>query len=190
VRTLVGDVERHRTGIHILDLPQTLQDSIIFARRLAIRYIWIGSLCILQDSAEDKGEDTAKMAGIYQNSLLTIAATSASTCTEGFISYRDPPICDVIIENLPWACQDGNRGRISLHLQSYSRVDQEPLNRRAWTLQERLLSPRVLPFGSQELVWKCQTTRCTNGGNSASVFDMGVNRLEPYIFSPLSAATM
>jgi hypothetical protein len=190
VRTLAGNIERHRTGIQTSDLPQTPQDAITFARRLSIRYMWIDALCILQDSPEDKGKEIAKMASIYQNSLLTIAATSASTCTEGFLSDREPPIGDMLIENLPWTCQDGNTGQISLHRQSDYRVDQEPLNQRAWTLQERLLSPRVLSFGSQGLVWECQTTRCTAGGSSALAYDMGVNRLEPYIFSPLTAATM
>ena len=34
-------------------------------------------------------------------------------------------------------------------------IDQ-PLNRRCWVLQERILSPRVLHFGSEQLFWECQ----------------------------------
>ena len=30
-----------------------------------------------------------------------------------------------------------------------------PLNRRAWVVQERLLAPRVLHFGSKQILWEC-----------------------------------
>lgn len=31
-----------------------------------------------------------------------------------------------------------------------------PLHRRAWVLQERILAPRVLHFGSKQLFWECK----------------------------------
>ncbi|KAF1967828.1 hypothetical protein BU23DRAFT_437355, partial [Bimuria novae-zelandiae CBS 107.79] len=87
-RTLVGNIEQHKAGIRTLCLPQTLQDAVIFTRRLGLSYLWIDSLCILQDSVQDKHREIAGMASIYQDALVTIAATSASTCIEGFLSDR------------------------------------------------------------------------------------------------------
>ncbi|CAN9469871.1 unnamed protein product [Alternaria alternata] len=190
IRTLTGNIESHKAGIRITDLPQTIQDAIRFSRQLGIKYLWIDSLCIVQDSVEDKHREIARMASIYQNAFATIAATNTSRCTDGFLSKRVRPEREIIIEDLPWSCDDGSFGQISLHWQFWRRVDQEPLNQRAWTLQERVLSPRVLSFGSYQLAWECQTARYTDGGNPRSVYDMGINRLESYIFSPLTASTV
>lgn len=35
------------------DLPANFQDAVTITRRLGLRYLWIDSLCILQDSGED-----------------------------------------------------------------------------------------------------------------------------------------
>ncbi|TVY84431.1 hypothetical protein LSUE1_G002663 [Lachnellula suecica] len=40
-----------------------------------------------------------------------------------------------------------------------SEVDASPLSRRAWTLQERLLSSRILHFTRSQLFWECQTAK-------------------------------
>jgi hypothetical protein len=190
VRTLAGNIESHESGIQISSLPQTIQDAIDYTRQLGIEYLWIDSLCIVQDSIEDKRQEIARMANIYQNALVTIAATNTLRCTDGFLSKRARPSHETCIEDLPWSCSDGSLGKVSLDRQSWYRADQEPLNRRAWTLQERLLSPRVLSFGSHQLTWECQTARYTDGGNPGTVYGMGINRLEPYVFSPLTAATV
>jgi hypothetical protein len=34
-------------------------------------------------------------------------------------------------------------------------VSDAPLNRRAWVVQERILSPRIIHFGAQQLFWEC-----------------------------------
>jgi hypothetical protein len=189
VRTLAENTESHKAGIRISDLPQTIRDAIHYTRQLGIKYLWIDSLCIVQDSVEDKRREIARMASIYQNALVTIAATNTSRCIDGFLLDRYPPNGEILIEDLPWSCDDGSFGKVCLHRQSWHRVDREPLNQRAWTLQERMLSPRVLSFGSRQLMWECQTARYTDGGDPQSVYDTGTNRLEPYVFSPLTAAT-
>lgn len=142
----------------------------------------------MQDSVDDKRREIAKMANIYQDALVTIAATNVSRCTESFLSRRCRPRSEIFIGDLPWSCGDGSFGKVALHCQDMYSADQEPLNKRAWTLQERLLSPRVLSFSSQQLVWECQTARYTDGGNPGSSYIMGTNRLESYIFSPLTTA--
>jgi hypothetical protein len=71
-------------------LPQTFQDAIDFVRRLGQRYLWIDSLCILQDDRDDWDEQSVKMAEIYENSYLTLAASWASDCTGG-LYHKDSP---------------------------------------------------------------------------------------------------
>lgn len=62
-------------------LPSTFQDAITVTRRLGIAYIWIDSLCIVQDDAQDWEREAAKMALIFESAYLTIAATAAPNGT-------------------------------------------------------------------------------------------------------------
>jgi hypothetical protein len=43
----------HRLGMSMHDLPLTFRDAIIVTRALNVRYIWIDSLCIVQDDVLD-----------------------------------------------------------------------------------------------------------------------------------------
>jgi hypothetical protein len=65
-------------------LPNTLKDAISIAGKLGIKYVWIDSLCIIQDLAEDKQRELPRMAEYYKNSYLTICA-STGRCTTPFL---------------------------------------------------------------------------------------------------------
>jgi hypothetical protein len=54
IKTLTNaTLQALRAGVSVSELPRTFQDAIVVARRLRLRYLWIGSLYILQDSPED-----------------------------------------------------------------------------------------------------------------------------------------
>jgi hypothetical protein len=55
-------------------IPRTFQDAITFARHLGLAYIWIDSLCIVQDDLMDWQEQSGIMTTIYSNSYITLAA--------------------------------------------------------------------------------------------------------------------
>jgi hypothetical protein len=59
-------------------LPKTFQDAILITRRMGHKFLWIDSLCILQDDLEDWGREAVKMASISAFSSLNIAATAAT----------------------------------------------------------------------------------------------------------------
>lgn len=69
-------------------LPKTFQDAVITTKALGIPYLWIDSLCIVQDSPEDWSEQAPQMAAVYGNAYIVIAADAASDSTQGFL---DPP---------------------------------------------------------------------------------------------------
>ncbi|KAF1967237.1 hypothetical protein BU23DRAFT_660359, partial [Bimuria novae-zelandiae CBS 107.79] len=92
------------------------------------------------------------MASIYENAYLTLAATKARGCNEGLYNATN--------NHAPRALnaigRDGNM--LSRYVQRFF-----PLLSRAWVLQERLLSPRILHFGPAELLWEyceCSTCEC------------------------------
>lgn len=68
-------------------LPKTFQDAIIITRKLSLRYSWIDSLCILQDSHEDWEKEAARMHLVYRDAYLTISADAG---TAGCLIPCDP----------------------------------------------------------------------------------------------------
>jgi hypothetical protein len=76
-------IEDRKRGILIRELPRTFRDAVSIARRLQIQYVWIDSLCIIQDNKFDWEREASKMADIYANAYLTIAASFSSDSSSG-----------------------------------------------------------------------------------------------------------
>jgi len=77
ITTTKATLQSRKAGIDLSMLSQVFRDAILVARRLHIRYLWIDSLCIIQDDEKDWQTESAKMASIYKDALLTIAAHAA-----------------------------------------------------------------------------------------------------------------
>ncbi|KAL8982592.1 MAG: hypothetical protein Q9205_002940 [Flavoplaca limonia] len=147
--------ESMQHGIDINDLPLTFQHAIIITQNLGYRYVWIDSLCIIQDDPDDWAFQSSTMSRVYSNSVLTIAALWGDDSHSGCFVERNPLVTEgcrigtwkhgkVIVES-------GDRKRV-WPLRS---VKPAPLLKRAWVLQERFLSPRTLFYGPWELYWEC-----------------------------------
>ncbi|CAI9631242.1 unnamed protein product [Alternaria burnsii] len=137
-------------------LPQTFQDAIHIARGLGIRYMWIDSLCIIQDNLADWETESAKMADIYKGAFLTIMAASASDSQGGF--FRDRATVKEIAA-LPYTNANGaSEFSVFVHetLPSFhSSTFASRLFQRGWVFQERLMSKRKLIFGEDQKYWEC-----------------------------------
>ncbi|RAL02553.1 HET domain-containing protein [Aspergillus ibericus CBS 121593] len=144
-------------------LPKTFHDAFVVIERLNIRYLWIDRLCIFQDSTQDWQRESASMGEVYLNSWLGISALGSSNDTGGCFFSRDPAAVAPTIVNM---CVDSPSNpqpyRFSLEKGWAWRLtfDREPLRKRGWTLQERLLSPRVLHFGRKQVFWECRECAC------------------------------
>ena len=160
IRTTHKTLHDFMSQIPMSSLPPTFKDSVKTTRLLGLQYLWIDSLCIIQDSIEDWEIECSKMADIYRNALVTIAAVDAANSLEGFLNQRpssisSPPKCRLPCLT-PQCCADA-------HFEAVQRfpdelVDQQgPLTLRAWCMQEKLLCPRVLYFGSKQMYWDCNT---------------------------------
>ncbi|KAF2123162.1 heterokaryon incompatibility protein-domain-containing protein [Lophiotrema nucula] len=67
LRTLKENLSQHLASIDWDSLPATFKDAIHFTRRLGYQFVWIDSLCIVQDDLDDWREQAAQMANIFQN---------------------------------------------------------------------------------------------------------------------------
>lgn len=90
LRLLEDNLESFIRGIPIADLPNTVRDAVSIAQWLGVRYLWIDSLCIVQDFKEDWLLQSSLMAKIYSRSLLDIAATSSRDEERGLSHLWDP----------------------------------------------------------------------------------------------------
>ncbi|KAF2034183.1 HET-domain-containing protein, partial [Setomelanomma holmii] len=159
-------------GIQMTDLPRTFQDAIYITRRLAIRYLWIDCLCILQDDVSDWAIESSRMSHVYALAACTIAATASEDCDGGLFFDRDPahiyPIhLDVQFKRSASWLEDKVGGfpllgsyLCDLEYMAEIDIENSPLNMRAWVCQERQLSRRILHFGKRQLFWECYT--CTS----------------------------
>jgi hypothetical protein len=125
-------------------LPKTLQDAIKVTSELGYSFIWIDSLCIIQDCPADKAREIARMPSIYNNAILTIAAATAASTVEGFLHKRSTS--NPIINNVQFEDEylQVHRGGM-VELNQY-KCEILPLDSRAWALQEALLSVHVLEY--------------------------------------------
>ena len=141
-------------------LPANFQDAILITRELGIRYLWIDSLCILQDSVLDWENESQRMGTVYGNSALTISAVAATSSKVGILvpssEESHPPL---LLRIHP--AEHPNPGTVQVEQRDLEEEDlcnlhiHGPLNKRGWTLQESILSPRILFYGSRQIYWKC-----------------------------------
>ncbi len=89
IRTTAKTIALFKDGIHLGALPQTFRDAVFIARYLECRYLWIDSLCIVQDSKEDWAKEAARMAQVYGNALVTLAAVNSANSNGGLFSKHD-----------------------------------------------------------------------------------------------------
>lgn len=161
-KTTKSTLQEHLMGIQVSTLPATIQDAIRLCRSLNIPYLWVDSLCIIQDDSDDWHHEAAEMAAIYGRSALTITTPANNHCDESFNEVQPrksdtecPPV-------LSWEHRQEEtvRGAVTVRPEALTSFTSSigktgsPWMTRGWTLQEWLLSPRVLHCG-RERVWDC-----------------------------------
>ncbi|KAH7397470.1 heterokaryon incompatibility protein-domain-containing protein, partial [Pyrenochaeta sp. MPI-SDFR-AT-0127] len=170
-----ANVCQYESAIPWLLLPQTIRDAIQVTKQLGIKYLWVDSLCILQDDEEDKARNLPQMRSIYQLALLTISAACAGSSSAGFLHKRDLPIRRFAPDQptvkayttftLRAQTEDGREGSLILSQPLRYKELFEPIERRAWTFQETVLSHRLLIYSSSQLLWRCHSAFEVTGGH-------------------------
>lgn len=170
-----------KQNIPFSHLPKTFQDAVTVCDALDIRFIWIDSLCILQDCPEDWAMQGSKMAQIYSDCLVTIAADSAANSRVGFLQRVPDPVESSVIchrYDKRQAHSLGGPQEYEVHMRKNMDVSYlgsfphhyavaadtskneelgSHLSKRGWCFQESLLPDRVLHFAIDHLSWSCTT---------------------------------
>ncbi|KAG7409269.1 hypothetical protein Forpe1208_v011741 [Fusarium oxysporum f. sp. rapae] len=149
-------------------LPQSYRDIVEICRALPIRYLWIDSLCIIQDdNGVDFSHEAPLMMDVYRYAFLTIMICWEFGETTAFRERRPrgiarpPPKSYHEHHTKSTNSLVNGREDFAFVVQNKTNdyrieVDKSPINKRAWVLQERHLSRRILCIGSDQLYWECQ----------------------------------
>ncbi|ROW07892.1 hypothetical protein VMCG_03609 [Cytospora schulzeri] len=145
--TTSANFELLQHGFPVKSLPRTLRDAVGLTRGLGLRYLWVDAFCIIQGDDDVARADWAlqvkSMEHVYAHALATISAAGGSNSNCGLYSHGKCLL------------HRSGGGYLSVSPNNMEEFVHEPINRRAWTMQEHLLSPRLLICTSYGLIWQC-----------------------------------
>lgn len=170
--TNIQDLQQ--SGMAISSLPLTIQQALWLCRTLDIRYIWIDSLCIIQNLPEDWEREATKMETVYARSKVTIIAASSTSCHSGFLDVRLCYTHLTVPPNSPFRLSAKVRCKSGFHRKRDEfQFISDPIDSRGWTVQEELLSSRYLKFTKDDIQWVCHAQSTCMCGQQAHTWSTG-----------------
>ncbi|KAF3065703.1 Serine/threonine-protein kinase ULK1 [Trichoderma lentiforme] len=147
--TYAHNIDAMKMNIPYKALPKTFQDAVTVTRALDVPYLWIDSLCIIQEDEKDWESEAARMEEVFSSAYCTIAASRGTSSLSGFLGRRKPRAYAKIQTSggplyLAEAIDD-----------FHADVEQSELSKRGWVLQERALSRRTIYFTATQIYWEC-----------------------------------
>lgn len=132
-------------------IPHVITDAMQLVALLGERYLWVDSLCIVQDEADDKHEQIAQMDVIYSQAAATIVQLSGASA-DVRLSRLQPSTSTVraieVVEDVPLVWTPPSMK---------DALKESVYESRAWTLQERLLSKRIICFSDEQVYFSCRS---------------------------------
>lgn len=152
------DLSKH---LSIKELPTTYREGIFVSLALGISYIWIDSLCIIQDDEEDWSKEAAMMKDVFEHCSVNLSATAAADSSQSNFRDRDPeiiPPLEVTVSDWKWEEPGQSKFWLAIKWVDMRREDivYSPLHSRAWVFQEASLSRRRIDLARTQMWWSCQ----------------------------------
>lgn len=157
------NINQFMEGIPWDILPKTIQDAITIVRYIGVGFLWVDALCIIQPDGDDNLDwvkESARMGDIYRNSLCTITATGAKNSDEGcFLQrhWKQYPAQDCKLQTSSSALRKLIPPlALKAALPTYNSILGSPAYKRGWIFQEQTLSPRLLHWTKEGVMWQCR----------------------------------
>ncbi|CAK7232355.1 hypothetical protein SCUCBS95973_008232 [Sporothrix curviconia] len=140
------------------ELPANFRDAMAVTRALGIPYLWIDSLCIIQDSVDDWRRESRVMGAVYSRATVSLLAMASTASGEGILKMtpkQSAPRCVVPLAS--------NNGTITFQAETIFQnsenlrqlTETAPLSKRGWCLQELVFASRILFYGRDQIYWFC-----------------------------------
>jgi hypothetical protein len=168
ITTTLATLKSRKGGITLGDVSRSFQNAILLFRKLGIRYIWVDSLCIIQDCEADWQTQAAQIDYIFANSSITIAVADEGGCTPGCFLSEPPNLRSRLIR---WPGIDGEGSYMTTvaHSSEHTLLVRNGAATAAgagrdWVHPERREAKRILYLGNTELLWECKVCRMCECG--------------------------
>ncbi|PQE15015.1 heterokaryon incompatibility protein [Rutstroemia sp. NJR-2017a BVV2] len=163
-------------------LPRTIRDAMVLTDILGERYLWVDSLCIVQDDEKSQSEELDKMASIYASASVTIVAAQG---THADFGLRGLQSCQArtLTQNITKINRDNSILKVPDVLEKLG--SHSAWMKRGWTFQEHIFSHRLLIFNNESVYWECD-----HGVWYENIEDMDINRLNKSRSTPLDIKSM
>ncbi|KAF2108931.1 heterokaryon incompatibility protein-domain-containing protein [Lophiotrema nucula] len=161
--------------IDVSKLPKTIQDAITVTRRLGIRYLWVDSICIIQDDARHCGLQIAQMSKVYRNACVTILAARSASCVQGFLHNIQKPGASASAFRFWFRDANFNISSVIGFCEPDDTQVRNPLALRGWAMQEFLLSRRTIKFGIDHIRWTCRLSTWCLPSTFCDPYDDGLS---------------
>lgn len=190
-KVMSHNLQRYTASLDFEALSPVLKDAVKVTRSLSIPYLWVDSLCILQDDMSDWKGQCSQMNDIYGKARVTLIATSSRTCKEGFLSPKrhvlrfpyqsalHPGISGLFMMNFSHAYGEVN------FLSSppmINDVDQElrfsQWAHRGWTFQEEAMAGARIVFGAVGVYFGRHTEYMSKDGPAGVLVPKTVSYLQ------------
>ncbi|CAK7221597.1 hypothetical protein SBRCBS47491_004582 [Sporothrix bragantina] len=140
------------------ELPANFRDAMAVTRALGISYLWVDSLCIIQDSVDDWQSESRVMGAVYSRATVSLLAMASPASGHGILKKtpkQSVPHCVV-----PFA---SDNGPITLQVETIFQnsenlrqlAETAPLSERGWCMQELVFASRILFYGRDQIYWFC-----------------------------------
>ena len=168
-------------GANSLLLPNTIRDALRLTSLLKTRYLWVDTLCIVQDDQDTKQLHFNSMASIYANAYLTVVAAGGEDANYGLrgIEGAEPRATAPEIVRFP-----GRKDMLVYGLMSW-RPEDSIWAKRGWTFQEALFSRRILVFNGL-ISWFCRAAHWQEFLRSPTEYSERANQFsaDPSLYLP------
>ncbi|KAK6083896.1 hypothetical protein SCUP515_01592 [Seiridium cupressi] len=159
--------------IPLARLAPVQADIITLAKVLAVPFVWIDALCILQDDRDDWCRESSNMHRIYASSYLTVCVLSTASCQQSFLARTSGTV------TVPFLSESNVGGYFQLQpflwlekgsrIMTYSGIPPgSPWSRRAWTFQEQAMATRLLYVTKAGFTFSCSSRTVCEQSNLAS----------------------
>jgi hypothetical protein len=149
------------------EMSSVMKDAVKVCEALGLRFLWIDSLCIVQDDIKDWERESEEMGSIYLHSFITICVPASSSCHQGFLDRQNRKVNVKFQSSINSAIKGAytiEEAGLASQLGGFYPGQCTPYNidvnvsswaSRGWVYQERALSRRQLVFGRSMFHYSC-----------------------------------